>query len=72
MGDLIGIVVALGIVAYNLWVTVLIVKADDFEPGQKAGQLAFVWLVPIVGATMVRNVIKPDTRVYRGGDESDG
>jgi hypothetical protein len=48
------------------------VKAEDFEPGQKAGQLAFVWLVPIVGATMVRNVIRPNTRVYRGGDESDG
>ncbi len=72
MAELIGIVVALGVVAYNLWVTVLILKAEDFEPGQKVGQLAFVWLVPIIGATMVRNVIRPDVRVYRGGDESDG
>jgi hypothetical protein len=50
----------------------MILRSEDFEPGQKAGQLAFVWLVPLIGATTVKNVLKPDTRVYRGGDESDG
>ena len=72
MGMLIGGVVLLGVVVYNLWVTRMILGSEDFEPGQKAGQLAFVWLVPLIGATTVKNVLQPDTRVYRGGDESDG
>lgn len=65
---LLGVVLA----AYNVRATWLLWCAEDFELGQKIGQTAFVWLVPVIGAVVVMNVLKPEARVYRGGDESDG
>lgn len=34
----------------SLLVTFLIIKRDDLEPGQKAGQCVLVWLIPFVAA----------------------
>lgn len=68
----IGGAVLLAVVAYNVYVTRMIWRSEEFERPQQIGQTAFVWLVPLIGATVVKNVLRPDTRVYRGGDESDG
>lgn len=62
----------LALLAYNIRATLVVWRADDFERHQQIGQTAFIWLVPVIGALVVMNVLKPDTKVYRGGDESDG
>lgn len=67
-----AVLIGVALVAYNARATWLLWRAEDFELGQKIGQTVFVWLVPVIGAVVVMNVLKPEVRVYRGGDESDG
>ncbi len=72
MGLTLAALVGIALAAYNARATWLLWRSEDFERSQKIAQTAFVWLVPIIGAVVVMNVLKPEVRVYRGGDESDG
>ena len=72
MGAMFAVLLGVALVGYNVRTTWLLWRSDDFEQTQKIAQSAFVWLVPVIGALVVMNVLKPDARVYRGGDESDG
>jgi hypothetical protein len=45
------IAVACAIVAFNLFVSLRVLR-DDLPPLQRGGQLAVVWLVPILGALL--------------------
>ena len=46
------------VVLLNLVATVLIVRSDFETPLQKVLQLIFVWLIPLVGSTIVIAVLK--------------
>ena len=72
MGSTLAAVLGFVLLVYNARATWLLWRAEDFERSQKIAQTAFVWLVPVIGAVVVMNVLKPDARVHRGGDESDG
>ena len=48
------IMVIVGLIAYQVYATVLVIKSDDFDDHVKQKQIIFIWLVPIVGAMLVR------------------
>ena len=48
------IMVIVGLIAYQVYATVLVIKSDDFDDHVKQKQIIFIWLIPIVGAMLVR------------------
>jgi hypothetical protein len=67
------LIVALAVpLALDVWATRLVLADDLSTRGQRAGQLALVWLLPLVGAVIVLGVhrrTEPPSRKYRA--ESD-
>ena len=48
------IMVIVGLIAYQVYATVIVIKSEDFDDDVKRKQVIFIWLVPIVGAMLVR------------------
>jgi hypothetical protein len=46
------------IVLLNIVVSIFLIRRDDLEPFQKGAQTFVVWLVPILGAVIMRRVNK--------------
>ena len=63
------VIAALSIpLALNLWATRIILADDLSSESQKYGQLALVWLLPLLGAVVVLAVhrkAEPPSRRYR-------
>jgi hypothetical protein len=71
MQTLIISILACCLVVYNAWVTVLTWRTKELERKQKFWQIAFVWLVPFLGAVVVHvinrmNAIEPEKRKIPG------
>lgn len=41
------------LIALNLWATVVSLRSPLYERGQRIGQIALVWLLPLLGAAFV-------------------
>jgi uncharacterized membrane protein YqjE len=39
-----------GLILYQLWVSVLIYRAAEYDKGQRMAQIIVVWLVPVIGS----------------------
>lgn len=48
--QVIGYGLLAGLVLYQLVVSVLIYRAEEYEPVQRVAQITVVWLVPIIGS----------------------
>lgn len=48
----IALLVAFGALAYQVWITAALVKAEHLSRGQRYAQIALVWFVPVVGALL--------------------
>lgn len=57
---LIGI--GLAIIAYNGWVSIRLVRSDNFEKSQKRRQLLLIWILPVLGAVAVQSFMWADGR----------
>ena len=44
--------------AYAVWVAILVTRAPLYSKGQKAAQIALVFLVPLVGPVIVHAVLR--------------
>ncbi len=47
------------ICAYQVWVSIQLLRSSMYEPSQKWFQLALIWLVPMVGAVVVQSMMQP-------------
>ncbi|MFZ6654385.1 hypothetical protein [Undibacterium sp. TJN19] len=43
----------------NLYVSLLVVKSNFYEPGQKYAQYALIWLLPVIGAIACYVFVRP-------------
>ena len=48
------------VVAYQLWVSILVVRTAIYEPTQKLLQCIGIWLIPIIGAVIVHSILKTE------------
>ena len=53
------VVIALAIV--NTVVCFRVLRSASYVPSQKFGQILMIWLVPVVGATLVWNFLREET-----------
>ena len=42
------------VIAYQAYATVLVRRSDHFDDTQKQRMVIFIWLIPIIGAALVR------------------
>ena len=61
------IMVIVGLIAYQSYATVLVIKSDDFDEDVKLKQIIAIWLIPIVGALLVRISINAAKRKRESG-----
>jgi hypothetical protein len=52
------LLVILGALAYQSYVSARLVKSQDYERKQKIAQLVLIWVLPILGATAVHWFLK--------------
>ena len=57
--------VLLGLVAFQIWLTVRVFKSHLYERKQKIWQAQLIWLLPIVGAGLVFSILQEDTKAER-------
>lgn len=43
----------LALLAYCLYVTVLVLRGRFYEPAQKTAQCALIWMLPVLGVVLV-------------------
>lgn len=56
------ILLIVGLIAYQAYATVLVIKSEDYDEDVKLKQIVFIWLIPIVGAVMVRMALNEAAR----------
>jgi ACR3 family arsenite efflux pump ArsB len=56
------------VIAYQVYVTVRVVKSDQYSPTQRMLQIALVWLVPVVGAAICHVVLFTDQSTQKRDD----
>lgn len=64
------ILAAISLIAFQLRVSLQLLKFFGCSRGQKIAQLILIWLTPFVGALVVRSVIQSTAPPFqRGGDQ---
>ena len=48
------IVALAAVIIYQIYVTVLLLRTDAFDEQTKMRQVIMIWLIPVVGALLVR------------------
>jgi tellurite resistance protein TehA-like permease len=51
-----------GLLFYQAYVTVRVLRHEPYTPAQKQRQLLFIWLVPIVGAAIALAALATDKK----------
>jgi hypothetical protein len=60
-----GLLVLLAALAFQVWVTVRLWRSDFYDRPQKSAQSKLIWLVPVLGATIVLSVLSEEERSQR-------
>ena len=56
------IAIGLAIVVYDAWISILLMRLDQYDDSQKYRQLLLIWLVPVLGAVIVHIMMWADGR----------
>jgi len=64
------VIAACTIALYQLFVTVRLFRFTGYSPFQKTAQFFFVWLVPLIGALVVHNVIRGTEKAVAAADRN--
>jgi hypothetical protein len=54
------------VVGFQAWLTRRVFRSSLYDDAQKRNQARLIWLLPIVGATLVFTLLAEDERVERG------
>ncbi len=66
--DYVMLIVAL--ILYQAFATVLVLKSEHFDDHQKLRQVVFIWLIPIIGAILVRMALNAAEHGQKPADRS--
>jgi hypothetical protein len=60
MGTILTTGALLALIAYQVFVTIAVLKADQYSPRQRIVQTFLIWVVPLVGAAVCHVVLFTD------------
>ncbi|MFZ6747033.1 hypothetical protein ACO0LC_27715 [Undibacterium sp. JH2W] len=55
----VAIIIAIVLLAMNVYVTYLLAKSEFFEPAQKYAQYVLIWLLPVIGVLACYLFVQP-------------
>jgi hypothetical protein len=55
--DIVALAIVSMVVAYQLWVSILVIRTSMYEPRQKWLQLIGIWLAPVIGAVVAYSML---------------
>ena len=58
-----------GLLFYQAYVTIRVVRSKSHTPAQKRRHLLFIWLVPFIGAAITLAVLATDKEIPAGPDK---
>jgi cytochrome bd-type quinol oxidase subunit 2 len=64
-GEVFCVLVVLGVVAFQAWVTLRVARTGVYERAQKLAQAKLIWLVPVLGAALVMSVLHQEESAQR-------
>ena len=70
LGEWLGPIVVVGVVLFQIYVTVRLYRTSAFERAQKMAQAKLVWLLPMLGAIIVFSVLSDEERHTRNDGSS--
>jgi hypothetical protein len=65
-GVILGILLLVGIFAFQVRTTVRVWRSRAFDKPQKVAQSRLIWLLPVIGAAIVGSVLEDEERRDRG------
>jgi putative copper export protein len=61
----IGLAVLVGLLVFQVWVTLRVWRSPLYERGQKLNQAKLIWLLPVLGAAVAFSVLTDEERAER-------
>lgn len=65
----IGVVLILGALAFQVWVTVRVFRSRLYESSQKSAQAKLIWLLPVLGAIIAFSVLTSEEQAERRAND---
>jgi hypothetical protein len=59
------IAVAVGLVAFQTWLTIRVFRSGLYDRKQKLWQTQLIWLLPVIGAGLVFSILQEDSKAER-------
>lgn len=67
-GTLFGLLLLVGAMIFQVWVTLRVRRTQLFDAPQKSAQTKLIWLLPVVGAAIVFSVLVSEEQHERRDD----
>ena len=64
------VMLLIALIIYQAYATVLVMKSEHFDDTQKLRQVIFIWLIPFVGAILVRIALNAAEREPKPADRT--
>lgn len=65
---IVGAVLVVGAVLFQVWVTVRVFRSRLYESSQKSAQAKLIWLLPVLGAIIAFSVLTSEEQAERRND----
>lgn len=61
----IGVILVLSAVLFQVWVTIRVFRSRLYESSQKSAQAKLIWLLPVLGAVIAFSVLTSEEQAER-------
>lgn len=66
---IVGAVLVLGALLFQVWVTVRVFRSRLYESSQKSAQAKLIWLLPVLGAIIAFSVLSSEEQAERRAND---
>lgn len=66
---IVGMLLVVGAVLFQVWVTVRVFRSRLYESSQKSAQAKLIWLLPVLGAIIAFSVLASEEQAERRAND---
>ncbi|MFZ5893422.1 MAG: hypothetical protein ACOY0T_20340 [Myxococcota bacterium] len=66
---IVGALLVIGAVLFQVWVTVRVFRSRLYESSQKSAQAKLIWLLPVLGAIIAFSVLTSEEQAERRAND---
>jgi hypothetical protein len=65
----VGVLLVIGAVLFQVWVTVRVFRSRLYESSEKSAQAKLIWLLPVLGAIIAFSVLTSEEQAERRAND---